>query len=120
MSPSGFPPSHVSLDAAIVRVIVLPDMPVNTLSSPVVPPKSSHSGSDTVVRAVQDANALLLTEVQAGSDASVSDVQFLNALSPTEVQEGNDTVGRAVQDTNALSPTEVQAGNDTVVSELQP
>jgi len=78
ISPSGFPPSHVSLDAAMVRVIVCPAMFLNTLSSPVVPPKSAHSGRLTLVREVHVSNAAKPTEVQAGNDAVVSEVQLLN------------------------------------------
>lgn len=92
ISPSGLPPSHVSLDAAIVKVIVLPEILLNTLSSPVVPPKSAHNVKFTLVRAVQSSNKLNPTEVHTGNDAVVSEMQPTNAPSLNVVHAGNDIV----------------------------
>ena len=121
ISPSGFPPLHVILDAGIVREIVFPVIPKNKLLLRTLLPKAIHTGKDIDVSAVQllklrSYNIL----IHAGNDIDVNDVQFLNSLPPVRNStKGNDIDVNDVQFSKADVLIYLAIGNDIDVNDVQ-
>ena len=88
MSPSGFPLLQVIRDSGIVKVIEIPDIPLNTLLFPVVPPKLVHDGKLNVVTDKHSWKQLELEFVNKGKLNVVTDEQLLKHVESANINEG--------------------------------
>lgn len=76
MSPSGLPPLQVMRAAGIVRLIVLPVLPLKTPSSPVVGPRAVQAGKVMLARAEQLAKQYSPMVVALGRLMVTREVQY--------------------------------------------